>query len=76
MLLIRTHEQETSKDTDDAVPNRSVLPVERAEPPVACMVSPLEHTVRSWHAEGRSQRAIARDLNIDRRRVKRFIEAR
>jgi DNA-binding CsgD family transcriptional regulator len=34
----------------------------------------MEQTVRGWHAEGRSQRAIARDLNIDRRKVKQIID--
>ncbi len=35
--------------------------------------SPLEQTVLAWHAAGRSQRAIARELKIDRRKVKRII---
>jgi DNA-binding transcriptional regulator LsrR (DeoR family) len=37
-------------------------------------VSSMEQTVRTWHAEGRSQRAIARDLNMDRRKVKQIID--
>ena len=34
----------------------------------------LEHAVREWYDAGHSQRAIARDLKIDRREVKRIIE--
>ena len=31
-------------------------------------------TVRAWHDAGHSQRAIARELGIDRRKVKRIID--
>ena len=34
----------------------------------------VEQTVQAWHTAGRSQRAIARELGIDRRKVKRIIE--
>ena len=34
----------------------------------------MEQTVRAWHSAGRSQRAIARDLGIDRRKIKRIID--
>ena len=34
----------------------------------------LEQTVRAWHKAGHSQRAIARELNIDRRKVKQIID--
>jgi hypothetical protein len=34
----------------------------------------LEQTARAWHEAGHSQRAIARELNIDRRKVKKIIE--
>jgi len=34
----------------------------------------LERTVRAWHDAGHSQRAIARELNIDRRKIKRIID--
>jgi hypothetical protein len=37
-------------------------------------VPTLVQTVRAWHDSGRSQRAIARELNIDRRKVKQIIE--
>jgi len=35
----------------------------------------LEQTIRDWHGAGHSQRAIARELSIDRRKVKRAITA-
>ena len=59
MLLIRTHQRANSIG-DDATPNHSE--------------SDVVQTVRTWHAEGRSQRSIARDLNMDRRKVKRIID--
>jgi hypothetical protein len=34
----------------------------------------MEQTVRTWHTAGRSQRAIARDLGIDRRKIKCIID--
>jgi hypothetical protein len=34
----------------------------------------LEQMVRTWYDAGRSQRAIAGQLNIDRRKVKRIID--
>jgi hypothetical protein len=35
----------------------------------------LEQTIRDWHGAGHSQRAIAREMCIDRRKVKRAITA-
>jgi DNA-binding transcriptional regulator LsrR (DeoR family) len=34
----------------------------------------VEQAVRAWHRTGSSQRAIARDLGIDRRKIKRIID--
>jgi hypothetical protein len=34
----------------------------------------LDQTVRAWHAAAHSQRAMARELNIDRRKVNRIID--
>jgi hypothetical protein len=44
-------------------------------PPATAEAPSLEHTVRNWYVAGQSQRAIARELNIDRRKVKRILEA-
>ena len=74
MTLIRTE------------PKRSATPivsahVHHAEPivaddsPLALPEAPsVEQTVRAWCAAGHSQRAIARQLNLDRRKVKRIID--
>lgn len=71
MLLIRTHQRATLSDCDDPRTNHSAPSTDHAVVPT---VPTLEHAVRTWHAEGRSQRAIARDLNIDRRKVKQIID--
>jgi DNA-binding transcriptional regulator LsrR (DeoR family) len=68
MLLIRTHQRTNPTASSDATPNHSEPPTDHAEPDVV-------QTVRTWHAEGRSQRVIARDLKIDRRKVKRIIDS-
>lgn len=43
-------------------------------PPAASGVPALEQLVPAWHQAGHSQRAIARELNIGRRKVKRIID--
>jgi Protein of unknown function (DUF2637) len=74
MLLIRTHQRPNSIGADATPDNHPAPPTDHAEPPVESTASSLEHAVRTWHAEGHSQRAIARDLNIDRRKVKQIID--
>jgi DNA-binding transcriptional regulator LsrR (DeoR family) len=37
-------------------------------------MSSLECMIRTWHVEGRSQRVIAQDLNIDRRKIKQIVD--
>jgi hypothetical protein len=68
MLLIRTHQWATSIMSTDTAPSY-------AEPSMDCTEPDVAQTVRTWHAEGRSQRSIARDLNIDRRKVKQLIDS-
>ena len=75
MLLIRTHQRSSTDVSVDVIPDNSAPPTDNAEPPVAPPISTTEQTVRSWHAEGRSQRAIARELNMDRRKVKQIIDS-
>jgi hypothetical protein len=74
MLLIRTHQRPNTDDSAGSIPDSSAPPTDYVEQSVVPLVSSLEQTVRSWHAEGRSQRAIARDLSIDRRKVKQIID--
>jgi hypothetical protein len=49
--------------------------VNTAAPPTRLEAPSLEHAIRTWHIAGHSQRAIARELKIDRRKVKRFLGA-
>ena len=72
MLLIGTHQRASS---DHVTPNHSGIAGGFDEPPAAPTVPSLERAVRTGHAEGRSQRSIARDLNINHRRmVKQIID--
>jgi DNA-binding transcriptional regulator LsrR (DeoR family) len=47
---------------------------EQGAPPALPEAPGLEQAVRAWHNAGHSQRAIARGLDIDRRKVKRIID--
>lgn len=71
MLLIRTQRQYNVDRPADADLNHLAPALEQRGPPAA---PPLEQTVQEWHSAGHSQRAIARELNIDRRKVKQIIE--
>jgi DNA-binding transcriptional regulator LsrR (DeoR family) len=52
-----------------------LTPIAAPNAPSASTEAPgLEQAVRAWHNAGHSQRAIARELNIDRRKVKRIID--
>jgi hypothetical protein len=74
MTLIRTERHEA----DERVPAHPVGPANQIadhEPPRALTGAPaLEQTVRAMHQAGHSQRAIARELNLDRRKVKQIID--
>jgi hypothetical protein len=74
MLLIRTQHHDGADSSTDAEPSHSAPVLARREPPVVPPAPSLEQTVRDWHGVGHSQRAIARELNIDRRKVKQIIE--
>jgi hypothetical protein len=51
-------------------------PLTNQDVPSALTGAPsLEQAIRAWHNAGHSQRAIARELNIDRRKVKHIIDA-
>jgi Protein of unknown function (DUF2637) len=74
MLLIRTQQQDSLEPSPHVSPEQLAPDLEQAEPPAAAPTPSLEQTVRTWHSGGHSQRAIARELNIDRRKVKQIIE--
>ena len=67
MALIRTDH----RSTVDREPAPETEPKEPAEP---AEVPSLDQVVRARHMVGESQRAISRDLNIDRRKVKRILD--
>lgn len=71
MLLVRKHRQADAEGSADTVARQDAPTLAHDEPRA---VLSLEQTVRERHSTGHSQRAIARDLNIDRRKVKRIID--
>jgi hypothetical protein len=74
MLLVRTHQRARFDEADSVAANQSTPPVDRVEPSAEPVVISAEQMVQTWHAEGGSQRAIARDLAMDRRKVKQIID--
>jgi DNA-binding NarL/FixJ family response regulator len=74
MLLIRTHPRGSSIDSEGSIAGHFIRPTDHAEPLVVMGVPSLEQTVQTWYAEGRSQREIARELDIGRRKVKQIID--
>lgn len=75
MLVIRpTRDKPTVEPPDKATESPSAPVAERDVPPVPTDAPTLEQTVRARHQAGNSQRAISRELRIDRRKVKRIIE--
>jgi hypothetical protein len=74
MTLIRA-ESRASAAPAPSVPVNHSMPIEDSDAPLALTEAPsVEQTVRTWHNAGHSQRAIARELNLDRRKVKRIID--
>jgi uncharacterized protein DUF2637 len=73
MLLIRKHHQADAAQaisaTGDVAPGMA-----QPGPPVVQLAPTLDQAVRDLHAAGHSQRSIARDLNLGRRRVKQIID--
>ena len=70
MMLIRTRHGIPKT----ALESRAVPPVAQEVPPELMVAPTLEQTIRARHEAGQSQRAIARELNIDRRKVKRILD--
>lgn len=74
MLLIRSHHKPSAEGCTDDTSYHEATAVEQDGPIELSPMLTLEQTVQAWHGEGRSQRAIARELNIDRRKVKQIID--
>ena len=73
MLLIRKHRQAVDREVTAGTCNVS-LGLAQPEPSVVQLAPTLEQTVRDLHAAGHSQRSIARDLSLGRRKVKQIID--
>jgi len=74
MMLIRTG-RGTQVGATGPGPRYQAAPPLAQEAPLELPAAPtLEHTVRARHRAGHSQRAIARELNLDRRKVKRILD--
>jgi hypothetical protein len=74
MTLIRT-ESRVGALSVPAAPVHHDYAIEDTDAPPALTEAPsVEQTVRAWHDAGHSQRAIARELNLDRGKVKRIID--
>ena len=74
MTLIRT-EPDTAQTTNPPGHERQARPMaQHNAPPVPTDAPVVEQTVRAWHQAGRSQRGIARELGIDRRKIKHIID--
>lgn len=54
--------------------NQPAPVTKRDVPPAVGQASRVEQTVRAWHDAGRSQRAMAQELSINRRKVKHIID--
>ncbi|MBO0801668.1 MAG: DUF2637 domain-containing protein [Nocardiopsaceae bacterium] len=71
MMLVRSSHRGDAERSPNIVPDDDAPALAHDEPPA---VPALEQTVRERHSAGHSQRAIARDLHIDRRKVKQIID--
>ena len=73
MTLIRTHPRPIQRAIPASPSGQAGQILEHAAPPASAGAPAVEQTVRAWHHAGRSQRAIARELGIDRRKIKHII---
>jgi hypothetical protein len=74
MTLIRTGRRDAAQRAE-LVPASQTLKITHHDVPCTLTEPPsLEQTVRAWHQAGHSQRAIACQLSIDRRKIKRILD--
>jgi len=73
MTLIRTANAATAEPASDALAHQAGTPATAGVPAGLPPAPDLEQLIRDWHGAGHSQRAIARELSIDRRKVKRAL---
>ena len=74
MMLIRTRRGARAGDAVTGLWYQAAPPLAQ-EAPLELPVAPtMEQTVRTRYEQGHSQRAIVRELNLDRRKVKRILD--
>jgi hypothetical protein len=74
MALVRAEQRINATLAPNTAQSNDVRPTEPDVRPGATEAPTLEQVVRTRHEAGDSQRAISRDLKIDRRKVRRIIE--
>jgi hypothetical protein len=76
MTLIRARTVTSPMPAPEAHVSHPLPIPDRNAPPALASAPDVVQTVRAWHDAGHSQRAIARELGVDRRKVKRIIDHR
>ena len=74
MMLIRTGHGKRADDAELEPQYQAAPPLAQDAPLELLAASTLERTVRAWYEADHSQRAIARELSIDRRKIKRILD--
>jgi DNA-binding NarL/FixJ family response regulator len=74
MMLIRTGRGTRTGNGETEPRYQPAPPLTQEAPPELAAAPTLEQTVHAHYEAGHSQRAIARELNIDRRKVKRILD--
>jgi Protein of unknown function (DUF2637) len=74
MTLIRTERRAIATPVPSVHVDHPMPIADDGAPPALTEAPSVEQTVRAWRNAGHSQRAIARELNIDRRKVKRILD--
>ncbi len=74
MMLIRTGRGRQAEGTETQPRYQAAPPLAQDAPLELSAAPTLEQTVRQRYEAGLSQRAIARELDIDRRKVKRILD--
>ena len=74
MMLVRAEHGIRADDGESDPQNQDAPSPEQHAPSALTAALTLEQTVHAWYEAGHSQRAIARELNIDRRKIKRILD--
>jgi Protein of unknown function (DUF2637) len=74
MMLIRTGRRARAGEAGPHVRYQHAPPLAQEAPPELSAAPTLEQTIRARYETGHSQRAIARELKLDRRKVKRILD--